>query len=225
MPSTTAGLGDGACSTPSTAAASGLGRECRQADERSRQAGPARTHATARCPPASPSSDASLPAVPSTAPPRRGRPAYRSGLPRCGVVHERRSRGRDRSCGAISRTPLSWTLSSAISSRSANDKYRPVGSSRLSGVIPPAWRNHRDPTGHDTPTPADASTVVIPVVIRRQNSRCTARDGSGRPGDRIAGRNALSAAHCRRAPSGRSGHGFLELATTHLHHQSVATTS
>ena len=43
---------------------------------------------------------------------------------------------------------------------------------------------------------------MIPVAISRQNSRCTARDGSGRPGDRIAGRNARSAAHCLRAPSG-----------------------
>ena len=34
--------------------------------------------------------------------------------------------------------------------------------------------------------------------------RCTAREGSGRPGERIGGRNARSARHCRRAPSGTS---------------------
>jgi hypothetical protein len=39
---------------------------------------------------------------------------------------------------AISRTPISWARSSAISSRSANDRQRPVGSSRLIGGIPPA---------------------------------------------------------------------------------------
>ena len=33
-------LGGGACSTPSTAASCGLGRSCRQGDERSRRAGP-----------------------------------------------------------------------------------------------------------------------------------------------------------------------------------------
>jgi hypothetical protein len=72
---------------------------------------------------------------------------------------------------AISRTPLSWALSSAISSLSTNDKYRPVGSSRLSGVIPPACRNQRIPTGDDTPTPCAAWTVVTPEAISRQKSR------------------------------------------------------
>ena len=52
----------------------------------------ARTHATARRPPASPPSDASLPAVPSTAPPRRGRPACRPWSQHCGATHEKPSR-------------------------------------------------------------------------------------------------------------------------------------
>lgn len=82
---------------------------------------------------------------------------------------------------AVSRTRLFWALGSAISSRSASDQCRPVGSSRLSGAIPPACRNHRVPTGAATPIPSAATIVVIPVAIRRQKSRCTARDGSGRP--------------------------------------------
>jgi hypothetical protein len=100
----------------------------------------------------------------------------------------------------------------------------PVGSVRFSGGIPPAWRNHRVPTGTDTPTPADASTVVTPVAISRQNSRCTARDGSGRPGERIGGRNARSAAHCRLESTGASGESFLPRPIAHLHHRDVATT-
>lgn len=69
---------------------------------------------------------------------------------------------------------------------------------------PPAWRNHRAPTGHGTPTATDASTVVTPVAMTRRRWRCTARDDCGRPGERIGGRNARSARHCRRAPSGTS---------------------
>src|SRR3954453_1308051 len=126
---------------------------------------------------------------------------------------------------AISRTPLLWALSSAISSRSAKDKYRPVGSSKDSGAIPPACRNQRIPTGADTPTSAAASTVVVPDAIRRQNSRCTALDGSGRPGERLGAANPPFAAPCRPAPAGASGVGFLVRPTQHLHDQGVATTS
>src|SRR5660398_310498 len=90
--------------------------------------------------------------------------------------------------------------------------------------MPPAWRNHRDATGHDTPTPLDASTVVTPDAISRQNSRCTAREGSGRPGERIGGRNARSAAHCRRAPSGAFRTCFPPRPIANLHHQGVAAT-
>ncbi|WP_372490804.1 hypothetical protein, partial [Microbacterium aerolatum] len=60
------------------------------------------------------------------------------------------------------------------------------------------------PTGTDTPIANDASAVVTPVAIVRQNWRCTTRDGSGRPGERIAGRKARSARHCRRSLSGTS---------------------
>src|SRR4051794_10042385 len=54
--------------------------------------------------------------------------------------------------------------------------------------MPPPWRNHRDPTGPDTPTAVAASSLETPVAISRQNLRSTSRGGEGRPGDRIAGR-------------------------------------
>jgi len=66
---------------------------------------------------------------------------------------------------------------------------------------------------------------VIPEAINRQNSRCTARDGSGRPGDRIGGRKARSAAHWRRAPTGTSRTCFLDWPIQHLHNRGVATTT
>lgn len=84
-------------------------------------------------------------------------------------------------CRAISRTPWFCAFSKAISSRSAYERYLPVGTYRHIGDIPPAWRNHRVPTGVDTPTLAAASSVVTPSAINRQKARCTARDGSGRP--------------------------------------------
>ncbi|GAA4373528.1 hypothetical protein GCM10023152_15510 [Agromyces bauzanensis] len=66
---------------------------------------------------------------------------------------------------------------------------------------------------------------MTPDAIRRQKSRCTARDGSGRPGERIGGRNARSADHCRLAPAGASGIYFLARPIAHLRDQGVATTS
>ena len=104
----------------------------------------------------------------------------------------------------------------------------PVGSGSEIGGIPPAWRNQRAPTGTDTPTFSAASAEVMPVAIRHQNCRCTAREGSGRPGERIGGRNARSARHCRRAPSGTSlvfAAQSLVATAEHLHGQGVATTS
>src|SRR4051794_2335416 len=87
--------------------------------------------------------------------------------------------------------------------------------------MPPASRNHRVPTGHDTPTTSDASTVVTPVAIRRQNWRCTTLEGSGRPGERIAGRSARSARHCRRTPSGTSLVFLVQSAVTTPHTSKV----
>ena len=93
--------------------------------------------------------------------------------------------------------------------------------------MPPAWRNQRVPTGTDTPTPTAASAEATPVAINFQNCRCTAREGSGRPGERIAGRSARSARHCRRAPSGISLVFLLQSAVAtvrHLRSRGVATT-
>ncbi len=57
---------------------------------------------------------------------------------------------------------------------------------------------------------------MTPVAITFQNSRWTARDGCGRPGDRIGGRTARPTRHCRHAPSGTSPIFMLqcEVATT-----------
>src|SRR3954451_21893038 len=54
--------------------------------------------------------------------------------------------------------------------------------------MPPRWRNHRDPTGPDTPTATAASSLLMPSAILAQNTRSTSRRGGGRPGERIGGR-------------------------------------
>ena len=101
---------------------------------------------------------------------------------------------------AISRTPHPRTRKIAISSRSANDKYRPDSGARLTGRIPPLSRNHRVPTAGDTPASMPASSLGIPLAIATQNRCRSSRLATGgRPGERIAGRPARAAAH----PCGR----------------------
>src|SRR6266571_1490463 len=57
--------------------------------------------------------------------------------------------------------------------------------------IPPPSRNHRTPTGPDTPASAAAASLDSPRAIAAQNrTRCSRRPTGGRPGDRIAGRPA-----------------------------------
>jgi hypothetical protein len=70
---------------------------------------------------------------------------------------------------AISRTPAPPAREIAISSRSANDKYRPNGAARVTDAIPPPSRNHRTPTGPDTPACAAASSLDNPRAIANQN--------------------------------------------------------
>src|SRR3712207_6133352 len=89
---------------------------------------------------------------------------------------------------AISRMPTSCARSSAISSRSANDRYLPDHGPRPIEGMPPRSRNHRDPTGPDTPHATAASSLLRPSAIPTQNARSTSRRAGGRPGDRIAGR-------------------------------------
>jgi len=51
--------------------------------------------------------------------------------------------------------------------------------------MPPASRNHRDPSGEDTPAAIAARSLDNPVAIAIQNSlRCSRREARGRPGDR-----------------------------------------
>jgi hypothetical protein len=51
--------------------------------------------------------------------------------------------------------------------------------------MPPAFRNHRDPTACGTPTPTAASSLDRPEAIDAQNRRRSSRAATGgRPGDR-----------------------------------------
>src|SRR4051794_37176071 len=98
---------------------------------------------------------------------------------------------------AISRTPRPCTLQSDISSRSANDRYRPDSAVddavSVDGRMPPTSRNQRDPTGCDTPTPIAASSLDKPAAINVQKRRRSSRPAApGRPGERNLSRRALS---------------------------------
>ena len=104
---------------------------------------------------------------------------------------------------AISRTPHPPARKTAISSRSANDKYRPDSGARLTGRIPPLSRNQRVPTTGDTPASMPASSLGIPLAIATQNRCRPSRPATGgRPGERIADRPVAAAAH----PLGRPIH-------------------
>jgi hypothetical protein len=65
--------------------------------------------------------------------------------------------------------------------------------------IPPRSRNHREPTGPDTPHASTASSLVKPSAIFFQNARSTPRLIGGLPGDRIAGLPVIVVIHpaCR----------------------------
>ena len=92
-----------------------------------------------------------------------------------------------------SRRPIScmeWpcTRRSAISSRSANERYRPESGFaedlNIAGGMPPAFRNHLVPTGCDTPASTAASSLLIPAAIANQNRLRSSRPATGgRPGD------------------------------------------
>ncbi|MBB2914490.1 hypothetical protein FHS43_005802 [Streptosporangium becharense] len=69
-----------------------------------------------------------------------------------------------------------------------NDRYLPDGGLSSINGMPPPSRNHRDPTGPDTPQARAASSLVSPSAIFLQNARSTSRRIGGRPGDRIADR-------------------------------------
>src|SRR3954451_10376454 len=59
--------------------------------------------------------------------------------------------------------------------------------------MPPPSRNHRTPTGPDTPASAAAASLEAPRAIAAQNRcRCSNRPTGGRPGARITGRPARS---------------------------------
>src|SRR5215210_1102149 len=98
---------------------------------------------------------------------------------------------------AISRTPWPCARHSAISSRSANDRYRPESGfdegASAAGGMPPASRNHRAPIAGDTPARHAASALARPAAIAAQNRRRSSRRATpGRPGDRKTPRSARS---------------------------------
>src|SRR2546422_684247 len=108
--------------------------------------------------------------------------------------------GKRPSVRAIARTARPCPRSSAMSSRSANDRYRPdSGVSWIDGM-PPRSRNQRTPTGPDTPHAIAASSLESPSAIFIQNPRSTSRRTGGRPGDRIAGRPVSVTIHPRGRP-------------------------
>src|SRR3954467_12175985 len=80
---------------------------------------------------------------------------------------------------ATSRRPWPCARKSAISSRSANDRYRPGSGfddrDRCDGGMPPASRNRRKPTGCDTPTPIAASSLDRPAAMDARNRRRSSR--------------------------------------------------
>src|SRR3954453_17600917 len=98
---------------------------------------------------------------------------------------------------ATSRTPWPCARHSAISSRSANDRYRPASgvdeAASAAGGMPPASRNHRVPTAGDTPARRAASSLAKPAAIAAQNCRRSSRRATpGRPGERKTPRPARS---------------------------------
>src|SRR3954452_9104158 len=89
---------------------------------------------------------------------------------------------------AISRMPWPCARHSAISSRSANTRYRSDGGfadgASVVGGIPPALRNQRAPTAGDTPAPTAASSLEHPAAIAAQNRwRSSRRATEGRPSE------------------------------------------
>src|SRR6478736_2636430 len=100
---------------------------------------------------------------------------------------------------AICRMLIPSARRTAMSSRSEKDRYLPDTGASSIGGIPPACRNHRDPTGLDTPHATAASSLVSPRAICTQNARSRSRRTGGRPGDSITARPVNAAAQ----PGGR----------------------
>src|SRR4029077_12767255 len=100
---------------------------------------------------------------------------------------------------AICRMLIPCARMTAMSSRSEKDRYLPDTGASSIGGIPPACRNHRDPTGPDTPHATAASSLVSPRAISTQNARSRPRRTGGRPGDSITARPVNAAAQ----PGGR----------------------
>jgi putative transposase len=92
----------------------------------------------------------------------------------------------------------------AISSRSGNDRYRPVSGETMNSGMPPRSRNQRLPAACDAPTATAASSLVSPLAISRQNNRSTSRRSKGAPGDFIADLPVSAFIHPAGLPIGTS---------------------
>ena len=89
---------------------------------------------------------------------------------------------------ATSRMAQPCTRRSAISSRSANERYRPdsgfADGRNIAGGMPPAFLNSLVPTACDIPAWTAASSLAMPAAIAAQNRRCSSRPATtGRPGE------------------------------------------
>jgi hypothetical protein len=102
----------------------------------------------------------------------------------CEIVDGDRSSRR-----ATSRTPQPPARRIAISSRSANDRCRPDGPASETVAMPPPSRNHRTPTGPDTPASAAAVSLEAPrshhlprlLAMLQPSDRRTPRRPHNRP--------------------------------------------
>ena len=159
--------------------------------------GPAHTSAAPSWSPASPASADVPTARRATARCSPGSPGYRPASPHCAAAPAIPSMPSVPGAVRPPARPTPCARHNAISSRSAKERYRPESGlddrARCDGAIPPASRNHRAPTGGETPTSIAASSLDRPSAMNAQNRRrCACRATGGRPGDLSLLRKARS---------------------------------
>jgi hypothetical protein len=82
---------------------------------------------------------------------------------------------------AIARTGWPAATPTAISSRSATGKYRPLTRPGPFAFTPPACRNHTFAIFEPTPAASPASFTPSPARTPSQNTACTGLGTPGRP--------------------------------------------
>jgi hypothetical protein len=169
MPCPNFGLDDAACSGPSTAPSPDPRPVTRLGGGPGRTTALARICAVERSPQALRSWAAWPAARPSTAQPMPDSPASHRAWPRYDAARARSSTD----CGPAARRsperPAPPAFSTAISSRSGNDRYRPLSGT----VINSACRHVGETTGFrppaTRPTASAAYSLVNPLAISHQN--------------------------------------------------------